>query len=62
MSFLAKAIDRAQRLPLSDPFCLALHEYIFRQGAMLYDPKRNLFWVNHPQTGYQVAVWTMEQQ
>lgn len=58
-AFLAKAIDRAQRMTMSDPFCLALHEYIVGATEFGWDDDRALFWVKHPQLGWQVAVWCM---
>lgn len=58
-AFLAKAIDRAQRLSIEDRFCQALNEFIMRAGALFWDDVRALFWVKHPQSDLQVAVWMM---
>lgn len=58
-AFLARAIHKAQRLSVEDPFCAAINEYLIRAGVMVWDEERGLFWVNHPTEGYQVAVWMM---
>ena len=58
-AFLAKAIDRAQHLALGDPFCDALHQFVWNAGVMVWDDTRALFWVKHPNAGWQVAVWAM---
>ncbi len=58
MSFLAKAIDRVQREDGRTLFARAITQYLIIQGAMFYDPRRDLFWVKHP-AGDQVAVWMM---
>lgn len=57
MTFLAKAIDKAQRLDPSAKITPAITEYIIRRGALAYDFKRQLFWVKHPDNGWQVAIW-----
>lgn len=57
-AFLAKAIDRAQRLTIDSQFCAALHEYIIRETDIVWDDKRALFWVAHPQ-GFRVCLWFM---
>jgi hypothetical protein len=59
MSFLGKAINKAQHTDINHPFGAALNEYIFRHGQVAWDNERALFWVNHPQEGWQVAVWMM---
>lgn len=59
MSFLAKAINKAQHLSIEDRFCAALNEYITRVGNVLWDDERALFWVEHPKDGWQVATWLM---
>ena len=58
-AFLAKAIDRAQHLVIGDPFCNALHEFIFQAGVLGWDDRRALFWVDHPNGPPQIAVWLM---
>ena len=58
-AFLAKAIDRAQHLAIGDPFCDALHAFILNAGVLAWDDGRALWWVEHPQAGWQVAVWLM---
>lgn len=58
-AFLAKAINRAQRLSIESPFCRALNDYIVRQTQVAWDDDHALFWANHPDDGWQVAVWLM---
>ena len=65
-AFLAKAIDRMNGngkdkpgLALGDPFCDALHQFVWNAGVMVWDDTRALFWVEHPHAGWQVAVWAM---
>lgn len=57
-AFLNRAIAKAQRLSITDPFCLALHEYINREAGVVWDSEHGLFWVNAPDKP-QVAVWMM---
>ena len=57
--FLEKAIAKAQRGDISEPFCAALNRYLFNAGVMAWDDERALFWVRHPSAGWQVAVWLM---
>ena len=59
-AFLRRAIAAAQKLPVSDTFCAALHEYINRTAGFMRD-ERGLVWVKHPD-GPQVAVWLMEKK
>lgn len=58
-AFLAKAIDRAQHMVIGEPFCDAIHEFIAKAGVVVFDAERALFWVKHPNGGWQVAVWLM---
>ena len=58
-AFLAKAINRAQHLSIEGLFCQALNDYIARQTQIAWDDDHALFWVRHPDDGWQVAVWMM---
>ena len=58
-AFLAKVINRLQRLSIETPFASALHDYVMRNGTIVWDDARALFWTKHPQDGWQVAVWMM---
>lgn len=57
--FLAVAIDRAQRGSVEETFVSLLNDFIHRSGRLAWDEQRGLFWVNHPHSGWQVAVWLM---
>jgi len=59
MSFLGKAINRAQHETVATAFGQALTEYIAKKGKLAWDRERGLFRVNHPADGWQVAVWMM---
>jgi hypothetical protein len=58
-AFVGKAINRAQHLSITDKFCAALNEFLTARGLVAWDDARALFWVKHPQDGWQVAVWLM---
>ncbi len=59
VSFVAKAIDRAQKLEIGNPFCDAINSFLIRHGLLFWDDSRALFFVKHPFAGAQVAVWMM---
>jgi hypothetical protein len=57
-AFIERVINKVQHMdPKNSIFCIVLTEYLFNAGVMAYDKSRDLFWVNHPSQGYQVAVW-----
>lgn len=57
--FLVVAIDRAQRGSVEDTFVSLLNDFIHSSGRLAWDDQRGLFWVNHPHSGWQVALWLM---
>lgn len=57
-AFLGRAIRKAQRLSIDDPFCRALNEYIVKARVLAWDDASALFWVKSPE-GWQVATWLM---
>ena len=65
-AFLCKTIDRAQHMNCMDnsrqpngPPMEVVQEYIERETVIAWDEQRGLFWVEHPDKGWQVAVWMM---
>ena len=64
-AFLSRCINEAQHLDCfaasrkGPPPIAVLHEYIARETDIAWDNERGLFWVNHPDTGWNVAVWMM---
>lgn len=56
-AFLSRAIAKAQRLSIINPFCQALHEYIARQTKIFRHVPSGLFLVQCPDGTWQVAVW-----
>lgn len=59
IAFTEKAIARAQRGSIEQPFCAALNAYLFKLGRVAWDDARALFWVAPPSGKPQVAVWLM---
>jgi hypothetical protein len=59
LAFTTRAIARAQRLSIEQPFCAALTAYLASFGRVIWDDARALFWVIAPNGPPQVAVWLM---
>lgn len=59
-AFLTKCIDRLQHMALDESeFTNVLHHFVAGNAPVVWDDKRALFWVCHPNDGWQVAVWMM---
>jgi hypothetical protein len=60
IAFTERCISRLHRMSIADGwFAMSLHEYLVRQGRMIFDAERGLFWVITPKGQLQVAVWMM---
>ena len=65
-AFLCKIIDHAQHMNCTDnsrrpkgPPMALVQEYIERETVLAWDEQHGLFWVEHPDKGWQVAAWMM---
>ena len=57
---IAKVVDRLQQGERDPAFRNLLSGWLFSQSRVAWDDHRVLFWVNHPDEGWQVAVWMMD--